>query len=115
MWMRKSLGGVVLLTVLVEDQFCHNEFAGAPLARLHDLSHRFADCLEIVEHGSQGHATIFPDKVLEVSMCVGGKVHREMTSDGKARLHRFIKQHAIRDDLTIVVDVLKSLRSYLGL
>lgn len=46
---------------------------------------------------------------------IGGKTHRDFTNDGKARLHRFIKQHAIRDDLSALIDVLKTLRFYLGL
>jgi hypothetical protein len=46
---------------------------------------------------------------------VNGKTHREFTRDGKANLHRFIKIYAIRDDLAMVVEVLKVLRSYFGL
>ena len=42
-------------------------------------------------------------------------VHRDFTRDGKARLHRFIKDHAIRRDLLNVIEVLKSFRRYLGL
>lgn len=49
------------------------------------------------------------------TMVAGGKTHRDYTSDGKARLHRFIREHAIRDDLKQVIDVVRSLRSYLGL
>lgn len=44
-----------------------------------------------------------------------GKVHRDLTRDGKAHFHRFIKQNALRRDLDGVVDVLKALRVYLGL
>jgi hypothetical protein len=44
-----------------------------------------------------------------------GKVHRDLTTDGKARFHRFIKQHAILRDLVAVVEVMKALRVYLGL
>ena len=43
------------------------------------------------------------------------KIHRDLTPDGKARFHRFVKQHAVRRDLTSVIDVLKALRVYLGL
>lgn len=46
---------------------------------------------------------------------MAGKVHRDLTRDGKARLHRFIKQHAIRADLDAVVEVLKAIRYYLNL
>lgn len=46
---------------------------------------------------------------------VADKLHREMTADGKARFHRFVKQQAIRSDLTGVVETMKALRFYLGL
>ncbi len=49
------------------------------------------------------------------STSVEGKVHRDMTSDGKARLHRFVKQHAMRDDLIGIIGVLKAIRFCLGL
>lgn len=44
-----------------------------------------------------------------------GKTHRDLTSDGKARFHRYIRQNAIRKDMSGVIDVLKALRFYLGL
>jgi len=43
------------------------------------------------------------------------KVHRDLTDDGKAHFHRFIKLHAVRNDVSAVVEVLKALRFYLGL
>lgn len=46
---------------------------------------------------------------------LAGKVHRDLTFDGKARLHQFIKQHAVRKDIDGVIKVLKALRYYLGL
>lgn len=49
------------------------------------------------------------------SVSVGGREHRDLTRDGKARFHHFIKQHAIRDDLSGLIDVLSALRFYLGL
>jgi len=55
-----------------------------------------------------------PGAVLRTS-CIGGKVHRDFARDGKSRLHRFIKQYAIRKDIMAVIDVLKALRFYLGL
>lgn len=45
----------------------------------------------------------------------GEVVHRDFTRDGKARLHRFVKDHAIRRDLVNVTGVLKAFRRYLGL
>jgi hypothetical protein len=45
---------------------------------------------------------------------MNGKIHRDFTSDGKADFHRFVKKHAIREDLATVIEVLKVLRYYLG-
>jgi hypothetical protein len=42
----------------------------------------------------------------------GGKIHRDFTQDGKARFHRFIRDNAVREDLTNVIQVLKALRYY---
>lgn len=49
------------------------------------------------------------------SAAADGMVHRDLTRDGKAHFHRFIKHNAIRRDLVGVVGVLKALRVYLGL
>jgi hypothetical protein len=46
---------------------------------------------------------------------VNGKVHREWTPDGKARLHRFVKDYAIRSDLVAVIGVLQAFWCYLGI
>ena len=46
---------------------------------------------------------------------MAGKVHRDLTRDGKARFHRFIKQHAVRADLSAVIGTLKAIRFYLNL
>ena len=46
---------------------------------------------------------------------VNDKVHREFTVDGKAQLHRFVKEHALHRDLIGVIDVMKTFRYYLGL
>jgi hypothetical protein len=42
-------------------------------------------------------------------------VHRDFTRDGKARLHRFTKDYAVREDLLNVIGVLKAFRRYFGL
>lgn len=44
-----------------------------------------------------------------------GKTHRELTRDGKAKFHRFVRDHAMHDDLQNVVAVLKAVRFYLGM
>lgn len=44
-----------------------------------------------------------------------GIVHRDFSRDGKARLHRFTKDHAMRRDLVNVIGVLKAFRRYFGL
>jgi hypothetical protein len=46
---------------------------------------------------------------------MNGKIHRELTRDGKARLHQFVRHNAMLDDLTAVIELLKALRYYLGL
>ncbi len=43
----------------------------------------------------------------------GDKVHREFTNDGKALLHRYVKDNAMHSDLIGVIDLLKALRYYL--
>jgi hypothetical protein len=57
----------------------------------------------------------YPDAVRRKVDIGGGKIHRDFTQDGKARFHRFIRDHAMRVDLVGVVDVLKALRFYCGL
>lgn len=54
----------------------------------------------------------FPD-ALRDNYSKYDKVHRNWTSDGKARLHRFIKDNAIHSDLIEVISILKALRHYL--
>ena len=46
---------------------------------------------------------------------IAGKVHRDLTRDGKAHFHRFIKLHALRSDLQSVIEVLKAIRFYFNL
>lgn len=46
---------------------------------------------------------------------MNGKIHRDLTRDGKARLHQFVRDHAERDDLEAIIDVLRAIRFYLGL
>jgi hypothetical protein len=55
------------------------------------------------------------DNSLRNSKSVNGKTHRDFTPDGKAKLHKFIKQHAKWDDLAEVVLVLRVMRFYCGL
>jgi hypothetical protein len=52
---------------------------------------------------------------LKRRMSVGGKDHHELTPDGKARLHQFIRENAMREDLAAAIETLKALRHYLGL
>ena len=46
---------------------------------------------------------------------VAGRVHRDLSRDGKARLHRFVKDVAVHSDLLGVIDLLKAVRYYFGL
>lgn len=59
-------------------------------------------------------ASSCPDGIVR-SDPVAGKIHREMTRDGKAKFHRFIKDHAMHDDLEEVVAVLRAVRFYVGI
>jgi len=68
------------------------------------LVSRFVECF-LEEHPGSVRTT----------RSAGGMVHREFTRDGKALLHRFVRTHAIREDLEPVIAVLKALRFYLGL
>jgi hypothetical protein len=43
------------------------------------------------------------------------KVHWELTYDGKARLHRFVKANAVHQDMLKLIEALKSLRHCLNL
>jgi len=56
----------------------------------------------------------FPSAVTR-SVPLQGKIHRDLTRDGKAKLHRFIKTYAEYKDLQDVINVLKAIRFYLGL
>jgi hypothetical protein len=56
----------------------------------------------------------YPDSVVRTSTA-NDKVHRDLTRDGKSRLHQFVKKHAMRSDLEKVIDVLLALRFYLGI
>lgn len=46
---------------------------------------------------------------------IGGKIHRDLTRDGKAHLHRFVKRYAMHEDLLSVIDVLRAIRFYVCL
>lgn len=49
------------------------------------------------------------------SAAMGDRTHRDLTPDGKARFHRFVKQHALISDLNEVVNAMRAIRSYVGL
>jgi hypothetical protein len=46
---------------------------------------------------------------------VGDRTHRDLTPDGKARFHHFVKQNALLSDLNGVVETMRAMRSYVGL
>lgn len=56
----------------------------------------------------------FPDAVSK-DKTIHDKIHRDFTRDGKAQLHKFIKENAILDDLKEIINLIKALRFYLGL
>ncbi len=51
--------------------------------------------------------------VLDAKKVSGDKVHREFTREGKAGLHRFVKENAVREDLGEVIGLIKAIRFYL--
>jgi hypothetical protein len=55
-----------------------------------------------------------PSAVAKVTTA-GGKTHRDLTRDGKAKFHRFIKEHAVHADLKDVIATVRALRFYLGM
>jgi hypothetical protein len=55
-----------------------------------------------------------PGAVAEVTTA-GGKTHRDLSRDGKAKFHRFIKEHAVHADLKDVIATVRALRFYLGM
>ncbi|WP_124479407.1 hypothetical protein [Burkholderia stagnalis] len=61
------------------------------------------------------YASSFPHhQLLKPKICASGH-HAKWTEDGKRGLLKYAQQHATVADLALVIDVLKSLRSYLGL
>lgn len=56
----------------------------------------------------------FPDTV-QYHNSKHGKTHRDWTPDGKARLHRFVREHAIHSDLVEVIGVLQVFWHYLNI
>ena len=54
------------------------------------------------------------DGIVKVTTA-GGKTHRDLTRDGKAKFHRFVKQHAVHADLHGVITTIRALRFYLGM
>lgn len=53
-----------------------------------------------------------PGALKRNTIVINGKQHRELTPDGKSRLHRYIKQHAMLEDLAGVIAVLRAMRCY---
>lgn len=62
----------------------------------------------------QAFAESCPGAIAKVTTA-GGKTHRDLTRDGKAKFHRFIKEHAVHADLKGVIATIRALRFYLGL
>jgi len=46
---------------------------------------------------------------------IDDKIHKDLTRDGKARLHQFIKDNATHEDLEAVMKVLQAIRFYMVL
>lgn len=56
----------------------------------------------------------FPKGLIN-SSTIGGKSHYELTADGKAKYHRFIRNHAVREDFSPLIEAIKTLRYCLNL
>jgi hypothetical protein len=56
----------------------------------------------------------YPNAITK-TMQISDRVHWDLSRDGKARLHRLVKQYATRQDLNAVVDLLKAFRFYFSL
>lgn len=46
---------------------------------------------------------------------IADKIHRDLTPDGKAHFHRFVKRNALLSDLDGVIAIVQTMRSYVGL
>jgi hypothetical protein len=46
---------------------------------------------------------------------LGDKTHRDLSPDGKAKFHRFVKQYALLDDVQELLTTLRAVRNYVGL
>ena len=68
---------------------------------------------EIEDYLDEGFLNYFADEnpsAIKHPVTINGKTHRELTKDGKAKLHRFVKDHANYNDLKGFKDLLMSLR-----
>lgn len=54
----------------------------------------------------------FPTAVTRTVRIGGERSHRDFSRDGKARLHRFVRENALREDVAGVAEVLRALRYY---
>ncbi len=66
------------------------------------------------ESFQQAFAESCPAAVARVTEA-GGRLHRDLTKDGKAKFHRFVKEHAVYADLKDVIATVRALRFYLGM
>ena len=54
-------------------------------------------------------------KALRSRAKMSGLEHREWTDEGKSKLHKYVSQYAVHADLEAVIDVIRCLRSLMGL
>jgi hypothetical protein len=57
----------------------------------------------------------FPNSISKPHIEMGGQHHYEFTTQAKSNLMRFVRAYATQSDIAALVDVIKSLRFYLGL
>lgn len=63
------------------------------------------------EHFFDALAAEHPNAILRL-IEKGDKVHRELTRDGKAILHKMVRQYANRDDLSGIISILRAFHFY---
>jgi len=73
---------------------------------------------EIEDAISDDFVEIFLEEHPEVAartQCVGNKIHRDFSWDGKAKLKKFTEEYAAREDLLGIIEILNSLRFIMGM
>jgi hypothetical protein len=60
-----------------------------------------------------GFQAVRPDAIQRIREC-GGRKHRDLTREGKRRLHEYVEEYALLEDLVEIVRLVRALRDYVG-